>query len=30
MCLNKDWSIGAVLERAERDEHTTLRLVGLG
>jgi len=28
--INKNWSIGAVVERAEREEHSTLLLVGLG
>ena len=28
--LNDKWSVGAVLERAERDRHSTLYLVGLG
>ena len=28
--LNRNWSIGAVVERAERDEHSTLILGGVG
>jgi hypothetical protein len=28
--LNRSWSVGAVIERAERERHSTLFLVGVG